>query len=396
MKSLRCKCMLFLYLACLLLLYMPATVAHQHTTQTFSQQIQSDARQPALHPSGRKWRIGYIDSGDYSEYPHTLLGIVNGLMTLGWLTVPSFPASLNSEQLWAFLVNHVQSDYIEFVADAWWHPGYADPKQRLVLRDAISDRIATRGDLDLMIAMGTWAGQDMALLKAPIPTIVASTSDPIRSKIILSETDSGLDNLHARIDSDRYQRQIRLFHEIVPFKRLGLVYENSLEGEAYSGLNAVEEVSKEAGFSIKNCHAAFNGATKQEASEAVIECYRQIAPHIDAAYITVHRGITAESLKTISDILRNANVPSFSMLGAREVQQGILLGLMPADESYLGLFYAGTITHILHGTSPRALNQIWIEPTKLAINLSTARDIGFDPPVEALLAADEIFTHPLN
>ena len=37
------------------------------------------------------------------------------------------------------------------------------------------------------------------------------------------------------------------------------------------------------------------------------------------------------------------------------------------------------------------LEQLFEEPPKIAINLKTAELIGFDPPVDILLAADEIF-----
>jgi ABC-type uncharacterized transport system substrate-binding protein len=362
------------------------------TTANPSTLVSSSPLQPVLHETGRKWRFGYVDSGDYSEYPHTLRGIIHGLMQLGWLTVPELPPSLDSSELWTFLAKHARSDYIEFVSDAWWQPGYADATQRPKLRDEIRHRIATRGDIDLIIAMGTWAGQDMAQLGAPVPTVVASASDPVRSNITFSETDSGLDNLHARMDPERYKRQVELFHDIVPFKRLGVVYEDSADGRVYGGLSAIQDVANQAGFTIQHCHADFNGSSQREASAHLIDCYQQLAPHIDAAYVTVHRGVTTESLQEIIEILRNANIPSFSMLGSKEVQQGVLLGLTPADANYLGAFYAETIARILHGESPRKLNQIWVEPAKLAINLDTAREIGFDPPVEALLAADEIFS----
>src|SRR5690606_4444745 len=132
---------------------------------------------------------------------------------------------------------------LQFVPDAWWQPGNFDNDKRPQVRAAILDRLQTRHDLDLIIAMGTWAGQDMRAIGPPIPTIVGSTSDPLAAGIADSIQDSGRDNLHTRIEPQRYQRQLRLFHEIVPFKRLGIVYEDSEAGRTYAGLKAVEQVS---------------------------------------------------------------------------------------------------------------------------------------------------------
>ncbi|MVW70465.1 ABC transporter substrate-binding protein [Bordetella sp. 15P40C-2] len=348
---------------------------------------------PTRRPDGKKWRIGYVDSGDYSEYPRTLRAIVQGLAQLGWLSTIEIPPYLDSAELWQFLVTHTRSEYLEFVTDAWWQPSHADPQQRPAVRRAIAERLAKQADLDLILAMGTWAGQDMAALQAPVPTIVASTSDAVAAKIIRSVEDSGLDNLHARVEPQRYQRQIRLFHDIYPFKRLGIVYEDSPEGRLYGGVDAVHEIAREAGFSVIACHTPSNGVPQSEATRGVLDCYRRLAPNIDAAYVTVHRGVTPTSVRAVAEILSHAAVPSFSMLGSGQVQQGILLSVAEADASYVGRFYARTIAHILNGAKPRSLSQVWIDPSKLAINLQTARLIGFDPPVEALFAADELFSH---
>lgn len=347
---------------------------------------------PRPRPDGKKWRIAYVDSGDYNEYPRMLRAVVQGLAQLGWLSIAEIPAGLDSGKLWAFLGAHAQSDYIQFVPDAWWQPAQTDPRQRPIVRQAIATRLAERADIDLIIAMGTWAGQDMAALGAPIPTVVASASDPVAANIVQSAEDSGLDNLHARVEPQRYQRQLRLFHDIYPFKRLGLVYEDSPEGRIYAGVEAAQEIARTAGFAIVACHTPSNGISQAEAVRGVLACYRRLAPDIDAAYVTVHRGVTPNSIRAVADILSDAAVPSFSMLGSEQVQEGILLSIAQADASYVGRFYARTIARILNGARPRSLNQVWIDPLKLAINVQTARLIGFDPPIEALFSADELFS----
>ncbi|MDC6164172.1 ABC transporter substrate binding protein [Achromobacter xylosoxidans] len=346
---------------------------------------------PVTRPDGRKWRIGYFESGDYSEYPRTLRVIVDGLQKLGWITVPVIPDGLNGRQMWEYLADNARSDTLEFVRDAWWQPGNFDAAQRPAVRESIKQRLEGRKDIDLVIAMGTWAGQDMAGLGAPVPTIVASTSDAVGARITRSAQDSGLDNLHARVQPERYQRQVRLFHEIVPFKRLGLVYEDSPEGRTYSAVEAVEQVAREQGFKVLSCNAPSNGIAPEVATRNALECYARLAPQIDAAYVTVHRGVTPTSIDTVAEILRQARVPSFSMLGSEEVKHGLLLSLAQADYSYVGLFYAETMARIFNGAKARELSQVWIDPAKIALNLQTARVIGFDPPVDILLAADEVY-----
>lgn len=346
---------------------------------------------PHARPGGGKWRLGYYDGGNYSEYPRTLRAVVEGLQKLGWLTLPPIPADLDSHQMWHFIATHTKSSTLQFVDDAWWQSGNFDAAQRPVMRAAIAQRIRDKHDIDLIIAMGTWAGQDMAALGAPVPTIVGSTSDPVGSGIIKSAQDSGLDNLFARVQPDRYQRQVQLFHQIVPFKTLGLVYEDSPEGRTYAAVPAVEQVARQDNFKIVSCNAPATNIDSAQATLNAVNCYRKLSTQVDAMYVTAQRGLTPPAVKQVADILRQAQVPSFAMLGSDQVRAGLLMSLAQASHSYVGLFYAETIARIFNGAKPRQLSQIWVDPAKIAINLATARAIGFDPPVDILLAADEVY-----
>src|SRR3546814_15621589 len=110
--------------------------------------------------------------------------VICGLQRLGWLTLDAdAPHDLSGHDLWLWLSKHAQSKYLELVADAWWQPGNFDAEQRAPMRAAITQRIEQKHDIDLIIAMGTWAGQDMRQIGPPVPTIVGSTSDPLAAKI---------------------------------------------------------------------------------------------------------------------------------------------------------------------------------------------------------------------
>ncbi|MBF6616713.1 MAG: hypothetical protein ITG07_08315 [Candidimonas sp.] len=384
------RSILTLALAALLIFLSYAPASAQSTPWRAAQVFPTS---PVTNEDGGKWRIGYVESGEYSEYPLTLEAIAEGLQRLGWLTLPSDPPdTLSGRELWSWLADNARSDYLEFVKDAWWQPGNFDTDKRAGVREAIALRVEKQGDLDLIIAMGTWAGQDMRAIGPPIPTVVASTSDPVAAGIVDSPADSGRENLHARVEPERYQRQVRLFRDIVPFQSLGIVYEDSEAGRTYAALSAVEQVGGELNFKIVPCHAQSSSVSTETAIANAVDCYRQLTQQrVDAVYITSHRGVTLESVKDIASILRQAKVPSFSMAGSREVERGVLLSLAQADESYVGLFHAETMARILNGAQPRALSQLWVDPPKIALNLATTRAIGFDPPVDILLAADEVY-----
>jgi len=360
---------------------------------TFPALAQDFPTTPRLTDSGERWRFGYLEGGQYIDYETITKQTVRGLMRLGWIEPADLPDGQSAEPggFWRWMAENLESDYIEFVSDAYFTAGNFDSTQRPITRDAIRARLTQTGDIDLVIAMGTWAGLDLRVEGLGVPVVVGSTSDPIGSGIIDTADDSGMDHLHAKVEPDRYQLQVRLFHDIIGFQRLGIVYADTPEGRTYGGVGAVEEVAIERGFDIITCNAPYESLEQAQVEANVIACYEEIAPQVDAIYITVHRGITAMSLVPVMEAINRNLVPTFSMLGSGEVQRGVLMSIAQADFSYVAEFHAETIARILNGALPRDLVQRWSAPPKIALNLAAAERIGFDPPVDLLLASDEIY-----
>ena len=190
-----------------------------------------------------KWRIGYYEGGPWIDYQGNLVGILHGLMGFHWIkttTLPHLTKDGDTSKLWHWLSENAKSDHIEFVSDAYWSCAWTNELREKNRAEAIK-RLAHGKDIDLMIAAGTWAGQDLANDKHQVPTIVISASNPIQSGIIKSAGDSGFSHIFAKIDPERYIRQLRLFHALTKFKRLGIVYEGTVEGRTYAALEDVEK-----------------------------------------------------------------------------------------------------------------------------------------------------------
>lgn len=345
---------------------------------------------PVLN-QGKKWRCAYYEGGSYPDYQVIFLATVAGLIKRGWVEPMEFPEYTKDHgEFWRNFSAIVKSDYLDFVADAFYSSDFKDdirPKTRADFHK----RLQEKKDIDFIFAMGTWAGQDLAAGEVQVPTIVGSTSNPIAAKIIASAEDSGWDHIHATVDPDRYERQVRLFHGMINFKKLGVVYENSPEGRTFSAIDEVEKVARERNFEMVACEAQFSNISKKDAEKKVVECYTQIAPQVDAVYITVHRGVTLRNLDDIMKPLNEKKLPTFSMKGSDEVQHGALMSISQANFKYVGEFHAEVMGKILNGAKPREIGQIWKAPPKIALNLKTAQLIGFDPPVDIIMASDEIY-----
>lgn len=349
---------------------------------------------PTTH-HGQKWRIGYLEGGPYSNYPLNLKALVLALADIGWVEKPDnipMNGDTDTSSMWQWISRNVRSDYISFAADAYWSADWDGKKRRIQNRRAVIKRLTTRKDIDLMLAMGTWAGQDLANNKHHVPTVVLSSSDPVGSHIIKSVQDSGFDHVNARVDPTRYKRQLRIFHDIIGFTRLGIVYEtDTVEGRTYAAIDDVETIARERNFEILSCHAPFSKVSREEAFQAVLRCHRELAPKVDAFYITVHRGVDLQRMPELLAPFYQYKVPTFSQRGSQEVQGGVLLSIARAGFKYIAEFHAQTIAEIFNGAKPRDLDQLFQDPPRIAVNSRTARIIGYDPPIEILNMADEIY-----
>jgi ABC-type uncharacterized transport system substrate-binding protein len=158
-------------------------------------------------------------------------------------------------------------------------------------------------------------------------------------------------------------------------------------------------MGKELGFKVVRCF------TKSEvpdsllylAEESVKKCYQDFLSTVDAIYITYQRGTeNAEILKQLLDTLNEKKIYTFSQTGSDHVRLGALMSIALVSYKGVGRFHAETMAKVLNGAKPRALNQIYSDSMNIAINLDTAKEVGFEPPISLLGATDEIYSKELQ
>ena len=363
------------------------------TSPAWSKSSQDNFKYSPVTNSGKKWRIAYYQGGPSKNYYPYLASTVNGLIDLGWIENIDLPANKENDTqiLWNWLAHNIKSDFVEFVADAYYTANW-DSDLRGTLVKSIIHRLNTAKDVDLIIAMGTWAGKDLATNDHVTPTMVMSSTDPLRAGIIASNEDSGYDHVHARVDPLRYERQIRVFQNIIGFKKLGVAYENSVLGRSYAAIDLIEKVAKEKNFEIVRCFTKDDIPDQNSAGESVIKCFEELVMQADALYVVQQNGVNVKSIPKLVAIANEHRIPTFSQLGSEEVRYGFLLSIARAGGfKPVGRFLATTMAKIFNGAKPRQLNQVFEEGPAIAINLKTAEMIGLYLYADVLAAADEIY-----
>ena len=335
---------------------------------------------PPRTNDGKKWRIGYYEGGSYQDYQLYLIALINGLERIKWIPevdIPDLSSNNDTKKLWKYLTT-IESEYIEFVEEAYWSSSWYEDQREVNKLDVTV--YLQQEKLDLIIGGGTWGGLDLANNLHRVPVVVISTSDPIGAGIIKSAKDSGYHHVHATCDPDRYVRQIIAFHNIIGFKRLGIVFENTGDGRVYASIDDALKASLIADFRVITCIAFDQNLTEEESMKGVYKCHEQLATKVDAIYIGAHRGTNSKWMPNVLKPLFDNNIPTFAQEGPDQVRRGVLLSIARVETEDMGDFYAETIAKIFNGISPREINQVFEQKKRIVINMETARRIGLKIP----------------
>lgn len=346
---------------------------------------------PAPEPA-RPWRVIYVEGGPYRDYYLTLAGLARGLKSLGLIRRDDMPTVQNSEDtaaMWRWLAENAGGPYLKFLADGHYSAGWDETRRAAVKREVLA-RLA-RGEVDLILAFGTSAGEDLITNEHRTPILSISATDPVAAGLSLSDQDSGLDNVHVQVEVGKIERQLAMFHKIFRFRRLGVPYDVTPGGQKTMGVRTIEKVARERGFEIVPCLAELEIADRDESFQNLLGCLDFLSRRGEAIYLTVNNGMQADRMDRLLAPLIAAGVPTFSQYGPAETRLGVLMSLAEDDFARSGLFEAEVIRALLNGKKPREIGQIYVAPLTLALNLKMALAIGWNPPFEVLAAVDELY-----
>lgn len=338
-------------------------------------------------------RLGMIVGGPTSEYQLIFTGMIERLAELGLIADDAVvaPEGQGLKPMWKWLSANAGGDKLSFVADAFYSPDW-DEQDRPRVKDALLRRLKTKNDLDCILAFGTWGGQDIAKEDLDVPVLVISVTNAVEAEIIPSVDDSGRDNLLAIIEPDRYLRQVNVFHEIIGFSKLGIVYEDTPAGRSSISLTEIEEAAAEKGITLERCNDNFYIEDVRLAAERLRACHAAMVDRgAEAVYITYNLALEGEYTSLAMEPLLKAGLPTFAQSGSDLVRQGAMLSVARSNIKDEGIFAADSLEKILRGQKPRAISQRYDSVFSLAVNLRTAALAGWNPPMDILAVVDEFY-----
>lgn len=236
---------------------------------------------------------------------------------------------------------------------------------------------------DVVVTLGVLASHAAAHQSSlPRPVVAPFVADRKVQDIPYKDGASGKANLsYVSLDVD-IPRDIKVFHEIVPFTRLAFLLDDAFV-RALPGIG--KEVARAAGdLGVTVIDVAVEGSAAQTLNA--------IPRDTQAVYVgPLPRLYSQEYAKLVAG-LNEHRLPSFAFYGKSDVERGLLLAAAPALEmERVARRVALNVRRILLGEEPARIPVAFARGEGLTINMRTARAIGFSPNWRLLTSAELLY-----
>jgi outer membrane protein TolC/ABC-type uncharacterized transport system substrate-binding protein len=245
------------------------------------------------------------------------------------------------------------------------------------LERALADR-----DVDVVLTLGILTSQQAARRSAlPKPVIAPLVIDPVLQGYPITEGRSGRRNFTYVADFQSVANEVRAFHQIVGFKHLVALVDESLIG-ALPQLGA--KATELAAVLDVRIDVVRVGAD-------VGPALASLPAGVDAVYVTPLR-FDERQVNELAAGLVARKLPTFSVVGRSEVEAGLLMttGGAERDTERLARRVAIMIQRIAAGENPATFDVSFPTSQRLVINMRTADDIGFSPRWQFLSDSEQL------
>ncbi|MGD9638618.1 MAG: ABC transporter substrate binding protein [Alphaproteobacteria bacterium] len=312
-----------------------------------------------------RYVIAYFENGKYSDFDRQKLLILNQMDKLGLKD------------------KYVLPDELRF------SPGWNIPEEDL---EAVAEKVMALKDVDMIFSMGTSATKALlAKNNYKTPIIGVAISDPYRSAIVSSQTTSNTNNLAVLYVPNGWLQVFNTLHEIVGFNKMGIIYEDTVNGRSYANLDDSIEAGRNFGFSVLE-YPFYNPRNPFESCRDGVK--NLAARGVDALFISDiecfdKNIVDAESIIKLANSYKIATI---SNLGDLHVSEGTLISVSSYSSASLGDFFATRIKKILEdGAKPSDFPINADFNPEIIINFQTAQEIGADFSMPVMLSADKIY-----
>src|SRR5882672_2068333 len=234
------------------------------------------------------------------------------------------------------------------------------------------DRALADKDVDVVLALGIVASNEAAKRKdLAKPVIAPFVPDPLLQSFPLKAIRSGRHNFTYITTFNGIENELKRYAGIVRFKHLAVLVDELTLEAAPALKGKADAVAQDLGATIALIPA-------KDSVDAILQ---SIPADTDAVYVTSIPRLTDAEFTDLANRIAKRRLPSLSRVGHHDVQLGILFATQgnPGDYDRLARRIALEVQRIAAGEDPATFEVGFPADMRLAINMHTARVIGFSP-----------------
>ncbi len=246
------------------------------------------------------------------------------------------------------------------------------------------DQALADNQVDVVLALGIVASNEAARRHAlSKPVIAPFVPDPLLQDFPLVDGHSGRHNFSYVTTFNGIENEVRRFASVVSFRHLAVLVDALTLDAAPTLAAKATALAKELKVSISLIPV----------TNSIEQALGALPAGTDAVYVTSLPRLTDGEIANLAHELAVRRIPSLSRVGQHDVELGILLATSGTTSDYqrLARRVALEIQRIAAGEDPATFDVSFPADMRLAINMRTARAIGFSPRWADLTDAVQYF-----
>lgn len=250
------------------------------------------------------------------------------------------------------------------------------------------DRLLANPRVDVILALGALASHEAGQRrsqKLSKPVFAPFVINARLQEMPFRDGVSGVHNLNYVTFPSNLERDFRAFLNLVPFKKFAFIASKGIVEALPQLLQSVEATVADLGLDVKIVPV----------SQTVDTALAALTDDIEAVYVVPLPQVAPAEFQRLVDGLIAKRLPSFSLWGRSEVEQGLLFSLARSTNMLrLARRVALNVQRALFGEDPAAFPVAFSRGERMTLNMATARAIGLTPPWEFLTQMDVLHGEP--
>lgn len=245
----------------------------------------------------------------------------------------------------------------------------------------LAAELATDRSVDMVVALGPWAVEDLLAAGFDRPIVAALRSDPVLEGLVDRQNHPRYDNLAVRVRPNKVRHDLARIATLGTVKKLGVLYFPA-DAEFAAAVSSIDSLARQQGMEVVGGEGYDRNGTY-----AFYKAADELKGKVDALYLGPLWGFDHAKERQFFDRLHLQHMKCFSAEGERPVLRGGMMGGSVETMRTTAAFHVWQTVQIIQGARTSDLMTVMDETPGVVINEYIADLLDVDLPEDIWLRA---------